>query len=450
MAPQQIVASTSDRDLRARTTVLISVAIVAALLTVVSTARAQTLTVLHTFTGAADGGGPVAGLTRDAGGNFYGTTMDGGSGMGVCSASGCGTVFKLTRHGSGWVLNPIYEFTSTNQGPFNPSARVIFGPDGSLYGTTVNGGSCNGQWCGAVFKLQPPATFCRNVTCPWTLTVLHAFAGGDDGAFPYSDLAFDSSGNIYGTTSGDGDSSCMVVTGVRGCGTVFELTRNTDGTWTNHTLYEFHGGSDGGRPFAGVVLDPAGNLYGVTAYGGGGPCNFNFGCGAVFALSPSGSGWVETTLHQFTGFADGGAPFGGLMFDHAGNLYGTGSYGGAGLGTVYEFTSNQGSWNFNVIYTFTGTQANGPQSALTMDSAGNLYGTSVAGGNNQGFGTVYKLVPSNGGWTYASLHDFDLQGSDGGLLYGSVALDANGNVFGVTGAGPYPSPDNGVLFEITH
>jgi len=100
-----------------------------------------------------------------------------------------------------------------------------------------------------------------------------------------------------------------------------------------------------------------------------------------------------------------------------------------------------------VIYTFIGTQADGPESTLTMDAAGNLYGTSVSGGN-QGFGTVYKLAPSTGGWTYTSLHDFDLQGSDGGLLYGSVALDASGNVFGVTGGGPYPFPDDGVLFEI--
>ncbi len=408
-------------------------------------AQAQTLTVLHTFTGGSDGAAPVAGLTKDAAGNFYGTTSDGGSD--TCTF-GCGTVYKLVRHGSNWTLNPIYEFTATNHGPFGPEARVIFGPDGSLYGTTVNGGSCGGEWCGTVFKLQPPATFCRSVTCPWTLTVLHDFAGGSDGAFPYSDLVFDPSGNIYGTTSVDGDSSCMVIRGVIGCGTVFKLTRNADGTWTNHTLYEFQGGSDGGRPFAGVVLDQAGNLYGVTAYGGIGPCNSNFGCGSVYELSPSGSGWIETTLHQFTGAADGGAPYGGLMFDSASNLYGAAAYGGAGLGTVYELSPGQGGWNFNVIYTFTGFQASGPESTLTMDAAGNLYGTSASGGNNGGFGTVYKLTPSSGGWSYSSLHDFDL-GSDGGLLYGSVAPDANGNVFGVTSSGPYPFPDDGVLFEIT-
>ncbi len=410
-------------------------------------AAAQSFQVLHTFTGGSDGAAPTAGLTKDAAGNFYGTTSGGGSD--TCTF-GCGTVYKLVRHGSSWVLNTIYEFTATNHGPFSPQSRVIFGPDGSLYGTTVNGGSCGGgEWCGTVFKLQPPATFCRSVMCPWTLTLLHQFAGGDDGAFPYSDLVFDPSGNIYGTTSGDGDSSCMVIPGVTGCGTVFKLTRNADGTWTNHTLYEFQGGSDGGRPFVGVVFDQAGNLYGVTAYGGIGPCSYNFGCGSIYELSPSGPGWVETTLHQFAGGADGGAPFGGLMFDRAGNVYGAASQGGAGLGTVYELTPNQGSWNFNVIYTFTGFQASGPESALTMDAAGSLYGTSGSGGNNGGFGTVYKLTPSSGGWTYSSLHDFDLQGPDGGLLYGSVALDANGNIFGVTGSGPYPDPDDGVLFEIT-
>jgi len=449
MPHQPIVASISSLNSRARTVALISVTVLAVILTVGLAAQGQTFTVLHTFTGGADGAEPLAGLTGDAAGNFYGTTMVGGTGVGVCSASGCGTVFKLARHGSSWVLNPIYEFTSVDNGPFNPEARVVFGPDGALYGTTVNGGACGGEWCGTVFKLQPPASFCRSVMCPWTLTVLHRFSGGDDGAFPYSEVAFDSSGAIYGTTSGDGDASCMVIRGVNGCGTVFKLTRNADGTWTNHTLYEFHGGSDGGRPVAGVVLDQAGNVYGVTAFGGGGPCNYDLGCGTVFELSPSGSGWVETTLHQFTGAADGGAPYGGLMFDHAGNLYGTATEGGAGLGTVYELTSSQGGWNFGVIYTFTGTQASGPEATLIMDAGGNLYGTSASGGNNQGFGTVYKLTSTAGGWTYSSLHDFDLQGSDGGLLYGSVALDAGGNVFGVTGAGPYPSPDDGVLFEIT-
>jgi len=159
MVQQQVVPSIYDINLRTRAGSVISLAVLAALLTVASTAHAQTLTVLHTFTGGADGAGPGAGLTRDGAGNFYGTAMDGGSGSGVCAASGCGTVFKLARHGSIWVLNPIYEFTSLNQGPFNPSAKVIFGPDGALYGTTVNGGSCSGGWCGTIFKLQPPRRF---------------------------------------------------------------------------------------------------------------------------------------------------------------------------------------------------------------------------------------------------------------------------------------------------
>jgi uncharacterized repeat protein (TIGR03803 family) len=168
----------------------------------------------------------------------------------------------------------------------------------------------------------------------------------------------------------------------------------------------------------------------------------------VFELSPSGSGWIETTLHQFTGGADGGAPYGDLIFDAAGNLYGAATQGGVGLGTLYELTPGQGGWDFNVIYTFTGNQAAGPYS-LTMDAASNLYGTSGSGGNNGGFGTVYKLTRSGGGWTYTSLHDFDFQGSDGGMPYGSVVLDASGNVYGTTARGPYPYPDDGGIFEIT-
>ena len=205
MAQQQIAASIFDINIGARTMLLVSLALLA-ILTIVPAAQSQTFTVLHTFTGAMDGAAPAAGLTRDAAGNFYGTTGYGGSGTGVCAASGCGTVYKLVRRGSGWVLNPIYEFSSTNQGPFNPEARIVFGPDGSLYGTTVNGGTCGPYWCGTVYKLQPPASFCRSVMCPWSLTVVHMFAGGSDGAFPYSDLTFDQDGNIYGTTSGDGDS----------------------------------------------------------------------------------------------------------------------------------------------------------------------------------------------------------------------------------------------------
>jgi uncharacterized repeat protein (TIGR03803 family) len=280
------------------------------------------------------------------------------------------------------------------------------------------------------------------------LTVLHSFTGGDDGAFPYGDITFDRVGNIYGTTSGGGSSSCEIIKGVIGCGTVFKLSPNADGSWTNTTLYEFQGASDGGIPYAGVILDQAGNIYGTTPYGGTGTCLYNLGCGAIFQLTPSGSGWVETSLHEFSGGPDGGGP-GALIFDNAGNLDGPAASGGAGLGTVYQLTPAQGSWTFSVLYTFTGSHADGATAALTLDAAGNLYGTSAGGGANGGFGTVFKLTLSNGKWTYSSLHDFDLTGSDGGLLYSSVVLDAGGNVYGTASSGPYPSPDAGVIFEIT-
>ncbi len=406
-----------------------------------SAAPAQTFSVLHEFSGGADGAGPDAGLTPDAAGNFYGTTGSGGS-------TGCGTVYRLVHGGSGWVFYPIYEF-SVADGAFLTAARVIFGPDGSLYGTTQYSGQGNcvagGLGYGTVFKLQPPPTFCRSVTCYWQLTILYTFAGGSDGAIPWSEVVFDPAGNLYGTTVSGGTGSCQMGAQL-GCGTVFKLTRNSNGTWTHSVLYEFQGSpNDGSAPFAGLTLDGAGNLYGTLDAGGS--CQ---GCGAVFELSPSGSGWNEAILHFFDGAAGGGEPYGGLIFDASGNLYGATSYGGAGdYGTVYELTPQQGSWSFNQIYSFAVNQANDPYSRLTFDAAGNLYGSSFFGGTNGGQGTIYELTPSNGSWNYTELHGFDLIGSDGGNPYGAVVVDSSGHVYGTASSGPYPSPDAGVIFEIT-
>jgi hypothetical protein len=440
--PSQKKCTASLLDINLRAGIITLVSVVTMMTIVLTPALAQTLTVLHTFTGGADGATPI-GLTQDAAGNFYGTTMDGGS---ITCTFGCGTVYKLVHHGSSWLMSPIYEFTAADKA-FNPQARVVFGPDGSLYGTALNGGSCSLGWCGAVFKLQPPLSACKTAICPWHLTVLHNFAAGEDGSSPSSEVAFDPAGNIYGTTLYQGSPTC-VIAGISGCGTVFKLSHNPDGSWTNTTLYEFQGPNDGAWPYAGVVLDPSGNIYGVTDVGGTGPCDYGWGCGSVFELSPSGSGWVETILHEFSGGSDGGNPDYGLIFDSAGNLLGTATTGGAGLGTVFELTPGQQSWAFNPIYTFAGSQANGPSSKLTMNASGDLFGTSTGGGV-YGFGTAYKLTAGNGVWNYSSLHDFDLQGSDGGEPVGGVVFDANGNVYGTAATGPYPSPDDGVLFQIT-
>ncbi len=237
--------------------------------------QAQTLNVIHNFTGGGDGADPRAGLTKDAAGNFYGTSRDGGT-------YGLGTVFKLALKGSNWILTPLDSFAGGNDGA-NPDAKVIFGPDRSLYGTTQigGGGACAGG-CGTVFKLTVPATACKSAVCSWTETVIYRFAGGTDGEGPaYSDLIFDDAGNIYGTTrfgGGEGtdcDSS--------GCGTVYELMPSGGG-WTESILYRFTGTPDGYLPNSGVILDSVGNLYGTTYYGGPDTT------GTVYQLTPSGSG----------------------------------------------------------------------------------------------------------------------------------------------------------------
>lgn len=389
-----------------------TVASLVLMLIVVATSglQAQTYTVLHNFTHGADGAYPDAGVTLDKAGNLYGTASGGGT-------AGYGTVFKLVHVGSGWTMVPLYSFTGYADGA-NPLSPVTIGPDGSLFGTTI--GLYDGQ--GTLFNLKPPPTRPPTVLSPWKLTVLHTFTGKNgDGDQPlYGPLIFDPSGNLYGTTQFGGTSYL---------GVVYEETPYGNG-WIENVLYSFGLPTNG--PLSGVVRDTAGNLYGTTADGG-----------AVFELSPSGSGWVATILHTFTG-KDGLLAYGGLVMDAAGNLYGGASDGGKYYnGDVYELTPSNGTWAFQVIYNFSGGGP-GPYDTLTLDAAGNLYGTTFGGGSNDA-GTVFKLTPSNGSWTYTDLHDFDFRTDY--FPYGSVTIDANGNLFGTasqSGANGY-----GAVWEIT-
>jgi len=427
--------------------IVISTSIVFVILTFTSpSAQAQTFQVIHDFTDGQDGAGPLVGLTIDKPGNLYGTAYSGGYFGGNCYSAGCGTVFKLAHKGSGWVFTPLYLFQGGDDGQ-QPYARVVFSPDGRLYGTTDEGGGnpCYGGSCGTVFSLAPPATACKSVLCPWSETVLYRFSG-PDGAFPQGDLIFDQAGNIYGTTLAGGNTSCSNGTGGT-CGTVFKLTPSNGG-WTESVAYAFTGDNDGFGPRGGVILDRAGNLYGTTTQGGP-PQGGGLPNGTVFELTPSGSGWSKSILFTFEQYGEGLEP-NGLIFDGSGNLYGGTPAGGANKGgTVYELMpSNPGNWTFNVVYSF--CCEGGPDAALTMDAAGNLYGTQVQGG--PGHGAAFKLTPSDSGWTYSSLHTFTL-GSDGGYPYGSVILDADGNIYGTTESGGI-GPCNygygcGVIFEIT-
>jgi len=386
-------------------------------------AQAQSYSVIYNFTRGTDGAFPEAGLTMDKAGNLYGTAYQGGS-------TDRGTVFKLVRKASGWVLSPLYSFTGRTDGGA-PIARVVFGPDGSLFGTTEFGGRNCGSGCGTVFNLKPPPFACKTALCPWTETVIYSFSGFTDGANPgYGDLTFDPAGNIYGTTYFGGNNAQ---------GVVYELA-HSGSSWSESAIYLFTGGQDGANPYSSVVFDQVGNFYG-TAFGGGA------GHGTVFQLTPSGSGWSENTLYTFQDTNDGGTPFGGLVFDSAGNLYGTTSTGGSGGGgTVYELASSGGGWTFDVIGSFAGTAyLPGPYCSLTMDAAGNLYGTTLKDGSHSA-GSVFKLTPSGSGWTLTDLYDFT-GGQDGGLPYGSVLIDSNGNLYGTASQGG--ADGYGVVWEIT-
>jgi uncharacterized repeat protein (TIGR03803 family) len=395
-------------------------------------ASAQTFSVIHTFNGP-DGVNPGVGLTIDRGGNLYGTTLFGGIMSAPCQSLGCGTVFKLTHHGSGWILSELYQFNSSSVSI--PQSRVIFGPDGTLYG--IAGGS--------IYNLRPPPNICASVSCPWSLTVLFT-QSFDMGSGLLGDLAFDAAGNIYGTAEEGPGTGCQGF----GCGTVYQLVPSAGG-WTQNLLYQFgeHDGRDGFYPTSGVILDPSGNLYGVTSQGGDGG-----GSGTVFQMTNSGSGWTFNLLYQFENGSDGGAPYGGLIIDGAGNLYGTTAAGGPGNGgAVFELSPGNGDWNLTVLSDLTSLGASfpGPMGKLVMDSAGNLYGTTVKDGA-YGYGNVFKLTPSANGWIYTSLHDF-AGVSDGLYPYDGLAIGADGNLYGTTYSGGFgndcPIGGCGLVFEIT-
>ncbi len=385
-------------------------------------ADAQTFTVLHAFTGGSGGSGPYAGVTLDRAGNLYGTAGDDNF------IDGYGMVYKLTHVDSNWIYSPIHQFRGQPDGEL-PESRVIFGPDGALYGTTYAGGSVNS---GTVYRLTPQPTFCRTALCYWDETILHSFQSSPDGANPTTgDLFFDHAGNLYGTTMFGGvyQETCAE----SDCGTAFEI-QHTSGGWQERVIYQFTNAS-GFFPMAGFVTNGSGNLYSTTT-------NANFG-GTVYELSPSGQGfWTQTILYSSPGSPNGLQ--GGVIFDPFGDLYGAYSQGGAiGGGQAFVMPHDGNNWSYMPIYNFAGNQGQGPQSSLTMDASGNLYGTTTG---DYDCGSVFKLTPQNGGWTFTLLHQFTC-GDDGGYPTGGVALDSAGNLYGT--AYSYGANGKGVVWEIT-
>ena len=363
----------------------------------------------------------------DRAGNLYGTTMYGGG-------TGHGAVFKLTHKNGGWVFSTLYSFQGGTDGDL-PNSTVAIAADGSLYGTTFQGGGddCYGEGCGTVWNLRPPALVCKTVLCPWTETVLYRFPNllGNNGSFPVGALTFDAAGNLYGVAS---------VGGIDGYGLVYKMTRSGGG-WTESAIYIFDASNS--TPTGGVIFDSAGNLYGTTSQGGAN------GFGAVYQLTPSGGGWTQTVLHSFQNASDGSYS-GDLVFDGAGNLYGATFDGGPnGGGTVYQMVKSNGSWTFNLLHGFSGAGFGGQLGgALLLDHAGNVYGATVYGGDANA-GTIFELSPSGGGWAYTTLHSFEFDSSGGQFPNGSMVLDGSGNIYGTTQTGGSGNPGDGVIFEIS-
>jgi hypothetical protein len=300
--------------------------------------------------------------------------------------------------------------------------------------------SGHGKFLSAALALGALMTLGAAVASATTEKVLHNFTYIPDGAYPNGNLLFDSAGNIYGTTEGGGF-NCQG----SGCGTAFELSPDGNGGWNETILHAFTGGLDGVQPSSGLIADAAGNLFGVTATGGQ---MFGVGSGVVYELSPNGSGeWTEKVIHTFSGLQGGGEPFGNLVFDSAGNLYGTTSAGGAGSGVAFKLSPDgQGGWNETTIFQFGSYRGAGPTGSLIFDSSGNLYGTAVLGGI--GYGVVFELMPrASGAWAERVLYSFT-GAQDGSEPSPGLLLDSSGNIYGETGLGGLAG--YGTIFELVH
>lgn len=409
----------------------------------------------YRFQGTADGAVPY-GVVFDPDGNMYGTTQLRGEGACTYPNPGCGTVFEAApvRNASGgftgaWVKKVIYVFQGGSDG-YSPLAPLVL-DQGNLFGTTLYGGGttgCGGTGCGTVFELS-------RVNGRWIETVLYRFTGGSDGGTPESPVTLDRMGNIYGTTYNGG---LRVCNDKFPCGVVYELQHTTSG-WKETVLHSFDF-KDGSQPIGGLVLDAAGNLFGTTPYGGlpyppeGG--------GTIFALRPGSKGWEFEVLYNFPQL--NGAPTATMTLDARGNLYGVANSGGTlGYGSVFELqrpAQEETSWNLSTLYSFTLESDGGfPYGGVVFDRVGNLYGTTSAGGTigpcQAGCGVVFELTPSANTWTENVLYSFQ-GGTDGINPNSTPVLDPSGNIYGTTAYGgdpncvPFPDYSGcGIIFRIS-
>jgi uncharacterized repeat protein (TIGR03803 family) len=375
--------------------------------------------VLHAFGKGADGGGLWSPVALDGKGNLYGATSGGGP-------YGYGIVFMLVPRPNGsWIETVLHSFKNGDPGGSEPNGGLILDGVGNIYGTATAGGA---HHSGVVFEL-------RRGSNRWTESVLHNFcsrSGCEDGGSPSAGVIWDKAGGLLGTAAD-----------------AFELTSSSSG-WKETVLHRFGiKKGDGVDPFAGLILDTSGNIFGTTQAGGIG-CGGG-GCGTVYELAHTSSGWKETVLYSFNNNGtDGYTPGNGaLIIDASGHLYGTTAVGGTGeWGTVFQLKRIAGRWKETIVYNFTNGPSGGfPAGGVVMDKAGNLYGTTISGGTSScDCGVIYKLSPeSKGRWTYTVLHRFT--GNDGAQPAASLILDNRGNLYGTTPLGG--ANGAGVVFELT-
>ncbi len=370
----------------------------------------------------------------------------------------------------------LHSFTGGLDG-VDPASGLTLDKSGNLFGSTFFGGSAN---AGTIYKLSPNSG-------GWTETVLYSFKGGTtDGANPEGNVLVGPKGQVVGTTVSGGPSGYGVLFalipsgatyvekalhafpkftsptsgviadrfgnlygessgGALGFGAVYEMKRTTTG-YKYVLLYSFAAGSDGADPFGGVILDSAGNLYGTTASGG------SCVCGNVFELKKGTNGtYTESILYQFTGSSDGVNPESALAMDSSGNLFGTTLLGGDtscaspyGCGEVFELQNTGGVWTKTTLHAFTDSpDGHGPTAGVTFDSHGNLFGTTGNGGI-AGTGALYELSPTTSGWSESVVYSFT-NGTDGGFVETPVVFDSNGNLFGTAGSGG--TAGDGVAYE---
>jgi uncharacterized repeat protein (TIGR03803 family) len=426
------------------------VRLLALLLTLVTPASAgKKGQVLYIFSDQNIDGFPRGNVVFDSSGNMYGNSA------GFCAFGlYCGQIWELTPTGDGqWQKIGLHDFGSVDGGVdgSNPIDGLTYGANGNLYGTAAYGGDlgCEGAppvGCGTVYELLPKGNG------QWKFTVIYIFQGdhfsGIYGRHPTAGVILDKAGNVYGTTNEGGPPKYCTNEG-EGCGLVFKLTSRSDGgLWKETILHRFVGGMDGANPSSKLIFDAAGNLYGTTGYGGSSqPCGYFIGCGVVFKLTPTSTQeWEETVLYRFSG-ADGAQPCCGLIFDAAGNLYGTTASGGAyGMGTVFELDSGG---NETVLHSFNGNDGADPEAGLLFDSAGNLYGTTFGGGTDTecpgGCGVVFKLMPTVDGWKEQS---FSFTVSNGAGPLGGLTFGSDHNLYGSTEYGGKTLGQDGVVYEI--